>query len=376
LVNIDADFKLLDAAVANENDCAEYYIEKLEDVRYRAMELSGSDSVLALEMDVLISSFNDDIILATEAYKKKRRSFIDGIIDSLWSSLEVLFSTATYKDIGDDLKSVFKTHQDQVDKLEDLKEQIKRVKNSDAIELSDDRSGRIVASYMARNDKFTMGGYVKYINEYYKMIKDGLIETAIDGVYDSLVQSTGNEKRIAKHKQSLTFLEGYKNLETDDFIFRDSRIAVPYRITYSTLDIAQIIQGDTDRTKDGMDYYLHNIKIPEDLYVGKDLKVTKEDLLNLIDSAIEIHKQTKGKLLKVNTRSIAKEFLKSVRSNIATVGYVAAFGVLALRRVIRQVTKAGSWTVGVTSAYVGVSSDVGNILYLAEKLSKLYISKQ
>jgi len=337
-----------------------HYIDKLHSIKQCAVTLEGEGSEIAALMDTHIEDVLKSPELSVEAYEQKRRSVIDSVINKVWTTVETLISGDTWKDMPGAVVAVFARDSKKEATLRTIKSKLesgeltfkKSVSSSDSLK-------RMLGGYSLRHKKFDSNNLVKFMDDYFSLIRSGIIDTAISEAYDSLVQSIKNEYRFKPHKPSLAFIESLKNLDNEDILYKDTKLIISHGVTYSNMGILQILQGEGTGDDDGVRYYSDLRKIPSRLYNDLVPSVdSKKDLIKLIDHAIETKVSTRRSLTTKSSQRVAKEWIKTIRSQIATIAYTGLFNILAIRRLLRQAITASKWVTNVNSMHLNASTDL------------------
>ncbi|MDQ6988442.1 MAG: hypothetical protein Q9M19_01070 [Mariprofundaceae bacterium] len=334
LISIESSLGAIDKAIEAGSLNESIYTSHLGIVTHEAARLGGDHSELAATLNGIMEMSAESYQLSVEAYTKARRGIIDTLVNNVWDALTNLVSLDSWTTAFSQIDNLFSLDRKKIRLLEELTAELKagtRVLKKDP-KLSKNTLIKL-GVYSTVNDTFEFGKLQELFSEFFDLYKDGLIESSLSSVHDSLVQSVDNETTIDTHKASIKFIEKCDRLDLDDILYKDTKLMMLTTPVGSAFNVLQIVQS----ADEGMDYHSDNMKIPDTLY--RDLKIGKLSIKDMITTSKVVVKDSK-ELRDLSTgkhvKSLLSTWVKNLRSGLATVFYSAGFGILSVKRMVRQ----------------------------------------
>jgi len=351
----------------------EHYLDKLDSMLNKTSLLLGTESDEHKILGELYEAGSIRYELTVEE-RKKRRGVMDTILHKINDMLDLFSNTDAFKEIPANMKAIFSRNKPLVATLKRYKEQIKSGEITLKREaVSSSTLARKLGAYSLYSNKYSVASHTKFLKAYFKLINSNLLTSTIKDVHDSLVQSKDNEKVIPMHKDSIKFIESFKNLDTDEYVYHDTRFVIPSNMFGPHMLMFQVVQdpNSVDTDKPGIGLHTNTLTAMKDDYAGFRFAATKSELLGFIDLVLEQHKAFDGEKIAAINRRFTMDVIKHFRSALATGGYLVLFNIFGLRRMVRQVMLSRGYIENLSAAVNNVWIDNTKALLFAADLVKV-----
>ena len=372
-IELASEAMIIDQLAGEGTLTKEHYLDKLDSMLNKTSLLLGTESDEHKILGELYEAGSIRYELTVEE-RKKRRGVMDSILHKINDLLDLFSNSDVFKEIPAHVKAVFKRNKPLVATLNRYRDQIKSGEITLTKETRSSESlTKKLGAYSLYSSKYTVAEHTKFLKEYFKLINSNLLTDAIKDVHDSLVQSKDNEAVIPMHKDSIKFIESFKNLDTDEYVYHDTRFIIPHYMFGTHMIMLQVVQdpNSADDDKQGLGLHDDVLTAMKDDYAGFKFSATKSELLAFIDLVLEQHKKYDGEKMAAINRRYTTELIKSFRSAIATGGYVALFSIFSIRRMIRQVRLARKYIEHLSTVNTNVWIDNTKALLFAADLVKV-----